>query len=122
MNIKVTHYYSNSYMSEILHYIMTSFELSKRLDEVFGDEDVVKCRRALLSCCNNQLGADDCFRHYIGSMCDGYYSTYSDIDIMYVINNIYMYDEDTSCVKHNRNAPLLAVTSQRSSYVQIQLK
>ena len=56
---------------------------------------------------------------FIGSRCDGFQSKDSDIDIMHVLYKVYL--EDAPYVKHNRNAHLIAVTSPRSSYVQIQL-
>ena len=104
-------------MCERLH--MASFELSKRLEYVFGDEHSVKCRRALYRFLNGRYRDTDFFTHSIGSKSDGCHSKYSDYDTMHVLNNIYV--ADTSCRKHIKNAPLLAVTSPRSSYVQIQL-
>ena len=95
-----------------------SLELSNRLDLAFGDEDLVKYTRAYFSCFNIQHCEKDYYIHCIGSRCDGCISKDSDLDIMHVLNDICV--EDASYVKHNKYAPLIAVTSPRSSYVQIQ--
>ena len=54
--------------------------------------------------------------HCIGSKCDGYNSNDSDVDLMFVLNKCVV---DASHEERNTSSCLLAVTSPRSSYVQI---
>ena len=107
-------------MSDGIHVLALNLELSIRLDSLFGNEDTVKGTRAFISSFNRTAGHFTSI-HFIGSKCDGCDGSIfkdSDIDRMLVHNKCVV---DASYEVRNTSSSLLAVTSPRSSSVQIHL-
>ena len=95
-------------------------EFSQLLNEVIGDEDIVKCWRAVYSCSGNPP-FEDLKSYVIGSKADGLKLPDSDMDCMFVLKK-YRVDDNTSEERNTSNGHISALYTPHSSSVHMQLK